>query len=181
MYLGSHITPTVHDPYHHKCSNSLNIPLLTRSFHRFMRLSSSPYASIHPIQLKTRLIRPDHASNHHWSNGSVGGSRQGVKLWPCHNGTRSGLRHQKAHINDGPLNSLHADTCLWRSIHIRNNLRQCCTSISFMDARHSPTVSFLQDLFRTAVTDLMSYRYLIFTVLEKWSWAKIQIALLTQR
>ncbi|GFX03904.1 uncharacterized protein TNCV_4678091 [Trichonephila clavipes] len=56
-YQGAHITPTAHAPYHHRASNSLNIPLLTYRFHGFMRLSPYLYTSISSIQLETRFVR----------------------------------------------------------------------------------------------------------------------------
>ncbi|GFX69065.1 uncharacterized protein TNCV_4945651 [Trichonephila clavipes] len=74
----SHITPTVHVPYHHRASTSLNSPLLTCKVHGFMRLSPYPYTSISSIQLETSRQR---VSSYQQSNVGVDEPRQNVKLW----------------------------------------------------------------------------------------------------
>ncbi|GFU40113.1 uncharacterized protein TNCV_3767781 [Trichonephila clavipes] len=57
-YQGSHFTPTAHTPYHHRASNRLKSPLLTRRVNGFMRLYPYLYTSISSIQLETRLVIP---------------------------------------------------------------------------------------------------------------------------
>lgn len=82
----------------------LNSPLLTRRLHGFIELS--PYFHIRPIQLEPSLVRPSNVFT--VINSPMGPGE------PC-------AEHERAfgsetHINDGPLSSLHADTCWYASV-----------------------------------------------------------------
>ncbi|GBO10470.1 hypothetical protein AVEN_118059-1 [Araneus ventricosus] len=90
----------------------------------------------------------------------------------------SGPSPLRAHINDGLLNSSHADACRCPIIEIRGNLRKYCTSVSFKNSRLTSMVQFFQGLFsgRTDGGNLVFYRIPV-----KWSYAKIQIPSLLQR
>ncbi|GBM70263.1 hypothetical protein AVEN_270836-1 [Araneus ventricosus] len=62
----------------------------------------------------------------------------------------SGPSALRAHINDGPLNSLHVDTCRCRIAETHGNLRKYCMSILFKDSRLTSMVQFFQGLLPAA-------------------------------
>ncbi|GBM06694.1 hypothetical protein AVEN_190905-1 [Araneus ventricosus] len=98
-------------------------------------LSPYSYMCIRPIQLETRLVRPGNVFpviNSPMVVLSGPGGELSFVLCSQQRYTSepSALR---AHINDDPLNSSHADTCRCPIIEIRGNLRKYCTSISFKD------------------------------------------------
>ncbi|GBO03081.1 hypothetical protein AVEN_185126-1 [Araneus ventricosus] len=78
MYQGSHIKPTTHVPKKHKSSTRLNSPFLTNRVYGLMMPSPYSYTCIRPIQLETRLVRPDNVFL--VINSCVAGPRRGVKL-----------------------------------------------------------------------------------------------------
>ncbi|GBN77137.1 hypothetical protein AVEN_15721-1 [Araneus ventricosus] len=93
---------------------------------------------VHPsdtIGNETRQTRK-RVSSRQQSNGSVVGPRKGVTLCAAQSTTvKSGPSAPRAHINDGSLNSSHADACRCPIIEIRGNLREYCTSVSFKGSR----------------------------------------------
>ncbi|GBN42012.1 hypothetical protein AVEN_87618-1 [Araneus ventricosus] len=100
-------------------------------------LSPYSYTCIRPTQLETRLVIPGNVfpvinspmvvlSDPGEEYSFVQCSQQRYTSGP------SALR---AHINDDPSNSLHADTCRCPIIEICGNLRKYCTSVLFEDSR----------------------------------------------
>lgn len=123
-----------------------------------------PYTSIHPIELETRFVRTSVFSV---INSPIMVLAGQVKEWsfvPCiQQRYRSGPGAPKAHINDGPLNSSHSDTCSdTLDVPELKNLRKCYTSVSFKDSRPLSTVLLFEGIFfwPIAVGDLMFYRIL---------------------
>ncbi|GBO12240.1 hypothetical protein AVEN_173726-1 [Araneus ventricosus] len=115
---------------------------------------SSPYSytCIRPIQLQTRLVRPGNVFPVINSPMVVlSGPGEEESIVPCSQERyTSGPSALRAHINDGPLNSWHADTCRCPIIEIRGNLRKYCTSISFKNSRLTSMVQFFQGIFPAA-------------------------------
>ncbi|GBL82972.1 hypothetical protein AVEN_106469-1 [Araneus ventricosus] len=115
---------------------------------------SSPYSytCIRPIQLETRLVRPGNVFPVISSPMVVlSGPGEEKSFVSCSQQRyTSGPSALRAHINDGPLNSSHADTCRCLMIEIRGNVKKCCSSISFKDSRLTSMVQFLQGLFPAA-------------------------------
>ncbi|GBM49898.1 hypothetical protein AVEN_92163-1 [Araneus ventricosus] len=106
-----HITPTAHVPYHHKGSTRLNSPLLTNRVYALMMLS--PYSYIRPIQLDTSFVRPGDVFPVINSPMVVlsGPGEESSFVQCSQQRYTSGPSAPRVHINDGPLNSSHVDTC----------------------------------------------------------------------
>ncbi|GBM69580.1 hypothetical protein AVEN_261646-1 [Araneus ventricosus] len=69
-------------------------------------------------------------SSRQQSNGSDVGLGEKKSFVPCSQQRyTSGPSAPRAHINNGPLNSSHVDTCRCPIIEIRGNFRKYCTSI----------------------------------------------------
>ncbi|GBO43371.1 hypothetical protein AVEN_275172-1 [Araneus ventricosus] len=112
---------------------------------------SSPYSHtcIRPIQLETKLIRPGNVFPVINSPTVVLlGPEEEYSFVQCSQQRyTSGPSALRSHINNGPLNSSHADTCRCPIIETRGNLRKYCTSVSFKDSRLTSMVQFFQGLF----------------------------------
>ncbi|GBN04880.1 hypothetical protein AVEN_124491-1 [Araneus ventricosus] len=89
------------------------------------------YTCIRPIQLATRLVKPGNVfpvinspmvelSGPGEESSFVQCSQQRYTSEPS---------APRAHINDGPLNCSHADTCRCPIIDIRGNLRKYCVCL----------------------------------------------------
>ncbi|GBM37275.1 hypothetical protein AVEN_244956-1 [Araneus ventricosus] len=151
-YQGSHITPTETRPIPSQRLHQIEqSPVDKKGL--WINDVVSILIHVHPsdtIGNETRQTR-QRVTSHQQSNGSVVGPRRGVKLCAVQSARyTSGSLALRDHINDGPLNSSHADTCRCPINEIRRNMRKCCTSISFKDSRLTSMVQFFQGLFPAA-------------------------------
>lgn len=132
-----------------------------------MWLPPYPYTSIRPIELETRFVRTSNVFS--VINSPIMVLAGQVKEWsfvPCiQQRYRNGPGAPKAHINDGPLNSSHSDTCsdtldvpelkyqvIWESVTRLSRLR------ILVRCRRSCSLKVF--FWPIAVGDLMFYRIL---------------------